>query len=119
MAFEILEEAFDEISGLLKGRFTGLDFSVIRQTMTTHPLYVEKVIAHLIEKNMKSLHNMAHGAGIEFDDFMFLMINWLKPVFLALRDKYPPDGGGARRRILSLLRILSRYGNHFPGQRRG
>jgi formate dehydrogenase accessory protein FdhE len=91
-ALEILREGFDEFRALVQGRLHGVDFSVIRQTMTTHPLYVEKVITHLIEKNTKSLHNMADNAGVDFDDFMFLIINWLKPLFLALRDKYPPAG---------------------------
>jgi formate dehydrogenase accessory protein FdhE len=73
-------------------RFQGFDSSIIRQTMATRPLYIEKVIAHLIEKKTKNLHNLANNAGMQFDDFMFLMINWLKPVFLALRDKYPANG---------------------------
>ncbi len=65
----------------------GLDFSRVVDSVESGSVRAEDLIAPLLSGDMDALDSMAAGFKVGKEELVFLLINWLRPFFVAASEK--------------------------------
>ena len=87
-ARELLTLSFAEICEIIHRHNEGIDLSRAKETVTSDTTFFDTIIDHILKKNTDALYTMAEDARMGFEEYLFLTVNWLKPLFTALRGRY-------------------------------
>ena len=87
-AKDILAGSFSELCSIIIRHNPGLDTSKATGVMTAGSTVLLSAIDHVMNKDTDSINAMASSAGMGFEEYLFLLVNWLKPLFTSLRERY-------------------------------
>ncbi len=88
LSAEILLSDITEISSIIHKYNPGMDFNYMTAAIKEDRSIIETIIVALLEKETGKLQSLAASAKTGFEEYLFLIVNWLKPLFIALRLKH-------------------------------
>jgi len=87
-ARDLLKKSFKSLCSVIHTHNQGMDLSSTVNTLESDDSFIDTVIDHLLKKNTDALFAMAETARIGFEEYLYLVVNWLKPLFVALMERY-------------------------------
>jgi hypothetical protein len=85
-ARRILTDALDDITSLIRKHNEGLDFSVLRGNVSDNVCTPEDLIRPLLQHDMEKTAAVAGEQKLGVEEFIFLVVNWMKPFFVAVAE---------------------------------
>jgi hypothetical protein len=77
------------LGGVVKKHYGGINFTSAIN-ISRNELY--SIIENITGKKTEAVRAFAEAAGCGFDEYLFLLINWLKPLFIAMRERAQISG---------------------------
>lgn len=87
-AKDILKGSLEEICSVIKVHNPDLDFSGVKAAVNGDDSFIDTLINSVLGKDTDALNAMALSAKMGFEEYLFLMVNWLKPLFTALCERH-------------------------------
>ena len=87
-ARDLLKKSFNGICSIIHTHNSGIDLSSAIGAVDSDISFIDTVIDHVLKKNTDALFAMAESARMGFEEYLFLLVNWLKPFFAALKERY-------------------------------
>ncbi len=88
-AIEELSRSLDELTVILKKYNPGLETESAVRDLASDRVSVEKAIGMVLNKDSEEIAAASRTARIGFEEYIFLVINWLRPYFVSYRGKFP------------------------------
>ena len=86
-AVEELSKSIAELAAIIEKYNQGINMQDAVRESGSNRKNIEKIIGLLLKKEPEMFFAMSKSAGIDFEEYIFLIVNWLKPLFIALREK--------------------------------
>lgn len=97
LAQDILISSLIELAAIIHRYNPGMDFSRAIENIKNNHHDCDRIIDALLSRETAALEPLAAAAKLGFDEYLFLAVNWLKPFFISLRDKYYPENHDAHK----------------------
>ncbi len=89
---ELLANDCGELCAVIKKHNPGMDLTHLLENINSSSDTIDRIICALLENDPAKIGTIASSSRIGTDEFIFVIINWLKPFFTAVREKhYTPD----------------------------
>ncbi len=82
----IVLEALNDIISLIVSHNEGLDFSVLQHNIMERVCSPEDLFRPLLQHDMEKAETVAGEQKLGVEEFVFLMVNWMKPFFVAAAE---------------------------------
>lgn len=88
---DFLVRDLSELTGIIHKHNPGVDLGATSVALSSDASSIRGIIDLVLSKNTDELQVMADSAKVGFDEYVFLIINWLKPFFIYLKEKYSTE----------------------------
>ncbi len=87
LAAPVLMKALDKAAGIITRHNSGLDFAPFLERAASDSNIVQRAAAVLLSRDMEELRALSLEFRVGPDELLFLMVNWLKPLFLLYAEE--------------------------------
>ncbi|HPS58384.1 MAG TPA: formate dehydrogenase accessory protein FdhE [Spirochaetota bacterium] len=85
---ELLFSSLSELAAIIHKHNPGMDFSHAIDSIKKDPGTCNDIIESLTAKDTSKFESLAVSSKLGLDEYLFLAVNWFKPLFIALREKH-------------------------------
>ncbi len=91
---EILMPGLAPLISLLSHHYPGLDFNFLQSAIKENHTVLHDLFNSLLGLDLSTMEQLANKYKMSAEETVFLIINWLNPFFVALREKYRDQAQG-------------------------
>lgn len=84
----LLLTGLSDLCGIIHKHNPGMDMTHALENIKGNAGFIPDMIAALLEKETAKLEPFASSSKIGEEEHLFLIVNWLKPLFIALREQH-------------------------------
>lgn len=85
---DLLLSGLADLCAIIHRHNPGMDMTHTVEFIKGNTGSIQNIISSLLEKDTARLEPLAASSKIGADEFLFLAVNWLKPLFIALREEH-------------------------------
>ena len=85
---DLLNQELLHLTEIIKIAQPGLKLETLTQTLTDSKFSYQDLAKLILEKNFNKINQEASNLKIGGDEFFFIIVNLLKPIFISLKERY-------------------------------
>lgn len=89
--YDLLREGIDALLSILSGHHRGMNFDRLRGSLSGGIDPMNRAARALLGRDFDALSAQSQACGLGVEEYIFILVNWLKPFFAALAEKYGAD----------------------------
>ncbi len=83
-----LSEGMGMLLDTLSEMHAGMNFDRLRESFSGGSAPMERAVRALLARDFETLSAQAGASGLGVEEYIFALVNWLKPFFMALAEKF-------------------------------